>query len=164
MTGTKKALIGLGVVAVLGASVYANFRFKRTTGVEVTAEKIELRDLEAIVTASGKIQPKKSVQISAETVGKVVNLAVNEGDMVRAGQPLLQIDPRNLETAVQNREASLATAKSTLESTKTQVENARVALKQAQDDFTRQESLWKAQLTTRDAYERAANQVRSMES
>ena len=72
----------------------------------MNVEKIERRDLEAIVSASGKIQPKKSVNISAETMGKVVNLTVNEGDMVKEGQPLLQIDPRNLETQVQNREAS----------------------------------------------------------
>ena len=44
-------------------------------------------------------------------MGKVVNVAVEEGDMVTKGQLLLQIDPRNLEIAVQNREASLATAR-----------------------------------------------------
>ncbi len=160
----KKILIAAGVVVVLGGIVYANFAFKRTTGAEVTTEKIERRDLEAIVSASGKIQPKKSVQISAETMGKVVGLTVNEGDIVKAGQPLLQIDPRNLETQVQNREASLATARSTLDQTKSQVDSARVGLKQAQDDFKRQESLWKEGLTTRDAYDRATNTVKTQES
>src|SRR5207237_888472 len=104
-----------------------------------------------------KIQPKKIVQISAETVGKVVNLGVKEGDMVKAGQALLQIDPRNIETQVQNREASLATARSTLDQTKSQVEGTKVSLKQAQDDFRRQEGLWKGGLTTKDAYDRAQN-------
>jgi HlyD family secretion protein len=123
MTTAKKSIVAGIVVLTIGGIVYANFAFKREAGLEVTVEKIEKRDLEAIVSASGKIQPKKIVQISAETVGKVVNLAVKEGDMVTAGQPLLQIDPRNLETQVQNREASLATAKSTLEQTRSQVEN-----------------------------------------
>src|SRR3990172_1543769 len=164
MSRAKTIVIGVGVIALLGAIVYANFRFKRTTGGEVSVEKIERRDLEAIVSASGKIQPKKSVQISAETVGKVVNLQVNEGDMVKAGQALLQIDPRNLETQVQNREASLATARSTLEQMRSQIETARVALEQAQDDFKRQEGLWQGGLTTRDAYERSANGVRTMET
>jgi HlyD family secretion protein len=164
MTRTKKIVIALTVIVLLGALTYANFAFKRTTGAQVNIEKIERRDLEAIVSASGKIQPKRSVQISAETVGKVVNLQVNEGDMVKAGQPLLQIDPRNIETQVQNREASLATARSTLEQTRSQVENARLNLKQAQDDFKRQEGLWNSGLTTRDSYERSANSVRTMES
>src|SRR5260221_2737452 len=160
----KKILIAAGVVVVLGGIVYANFAFKRTTGAEVTTEKIERRDLEAIVSASGKIQPKKSVQISAETMGKVVGLTVNEGDIVKAGQPLLQIDPRNLETQVQNREASLATARSTLDQTKSQVDSARVGLKQAQDDFKRQESLWKEGLTTRERHDRATKTVKTQES
>ena len=160
----KKIIIGAVIVLVLAAIVYANFAFKRSPGIEVNVEKIERRDLEAIVSASGKIQPKKSVSISAETMGKVVNLTVNEGDFVKAGQPLLQIDPRNLETQVQNREASLSAARSTLEQTKAQVENARTALKQAQDDFKRQESLWKQGLTTKELYDRAANTVQTQET
>ncbi len=70
----KKLFIGIGVVALLGAMAYANIVFKKDTGIEVTVEKIEKRDLEAIVSASGKIQPKRSVNISAETMGKVVGL------------------------------------------------------------------------------------------
>src|SRR5262245_57602379 len=103
----KKILIGVIVIVVIGAIAYANLNFTRTTTVSVTTEKIERRDLESIVSASGKIQPKRSVNISAETMGKVVGLSVNEGDFVKVGQPLLQIDPKNLETTVQNREASL---------------------------------------------------------
>lgn len=164
MTRKKKIIIGAVIVLVLAGIVYANFAFKRAPGIEINVEKIERRDLEAIVSASGKIQPKKSVSISAETMGKVVNLTVNEGDFVKAGQPLLQIDPRNLETQVQNREASLSAARSTLEQTKAQVENARTALKQAQDDFKRQESLWKQGLTTKELYDRAANTVQTQET
>ena len=164
MSGTKKVFIAVGIIAVLGGIVYANFAFKRTAGTEVTVDKIEQRDLEAIVSASGKIQPKKSVQISAETMGKVVNLSVREGDIVKAGQPLLQIDPRTLETQVQNHEASLATARSMLDQTKSQVDTAKVALRQAQYDFTRQEGLWKNGLTTKDAYDRAKNTVNTAET
>ena len=57
MSRNKKILIGLVIVAILGAIVYANLTFTRTTGIEVTTEKIETRDLEAIVSASGTIQP-----------------------------------------------------------------------------------------------------------
>jgi HlyD family secretion protein len=99
------------------------------------------------------------VDISAETMGKVVNLAVNEGDIVTKGQPLLQIDPRNLETAVLNREASLASARSQLDQTKAQIENSKVALKEAEDNLRRQEQLWKGSLLPRDQYERALNEV-----
>ena len=155
----KKIIIAAVVIVVLGGLAIANFSMKRTPGVTVTTEKVERRDLEAIVSASGKIQPKRSVNISAETMGKVVDLRVNEGDLVKAGQPLLQIDPRNLETRLENTEASLATAKSQLEQTRAQVENSRVALQQAKDTLKRAEAQMAAGLIPRQEFERAQNDV-----
>jgi HlyD family secretion protein len=160
MTRSRKVLIGAGVVVLLGGLGYANVRLKRTTTTSVTVEKTTRHDLEAIVSASGKIQPKRQVDISAETVGKVVNLGVAEGDMVKRGQLLLQIDPRNLESAVQNHEASLASARTQLEQARAQVENAKVTLKQTQDTLKRQQDLYKEGLLARDAYERAENDVK----
>jgi HlyD family secretion protein len=153
----KKLIIGLVVVVAFAAIAYANLGLQRSTAPEVTTEEIRERDLEAIVSASGAIEPKSTVDISAETMGKVVNLAVVEGERVSAGQFLLQIDPRNLETQVRNREASLASARSRLEQTKAQIENNRLALQQAQDNLRRQEELWNAELIPREQYERAIN-------
>ena len=164
MTRKKKLFIGLGIVVVLGGIAYANLGMNRTTGITVTVEKVAKLDLEAIVSASGKIQPKRQVNISAETMGKVVNLTVNEGEEVKRGQLLLEIDPRNLETAVQNREASLNTAKAQLEQTKSQIENSRIALRQAQDNLRRQEGMWKAGLLAKDVFERAQNDVKMRET
>lgn len=164
MTRRKKLLIGAGIVLLLGAMGYANFAFNRTDAVQVTVEKVARHDLEAIVSASGKIRANKTVNISAETMGKIVNLAVTEGQRVKRGQLLLEIDPRNLETMVQNREASLASARSQLEQTRAQIANAQVALKQAQDTLRRQEDMWRAGLIPRDTYERAVNDVAMRET
>lgn len=160
----RKLLIALGVIVVLGGIAFANFRFRRTTATSVTVEAVARHNLEAVVSASGKVEAKRSVDISAEMVGKVVNLQVAEGDVVKIGQPLLQIDPRNLETIVQNREASLATARSVLDQTRAQVENSRLALKQAREALARQEGLWKNGLLARDLYERAQNDVEMRET
>src|ERR1043166_214465 len=92
----KNVLIALGVVLVAAAVVGANLYFKRDKGLSVTTDVIRTRDLEAVVSASGKVQPKRLVKISAETSGRVVNLAVNEGDRIKKGQFLLQIDPKSL--------------------------------------------------------------------
>jgi multidrug efflux pump subunit AcrA (membrane-fusion protein) len=156
----KKLIIGGLIVVVIGAVVYANLNFKRSTGVEVNTEKIAMRDLEAVVSASGKIRPKKSVNISADTMGKVVGLAVNEGDIVQAGQFLLQIDPRNLQTQVNRTGASLAAAQSQLAETRTSVENARTNLKVAQDNLERQRELIKQGLTPRETVDRAESDVK----
>ena len=159
MTRKKKWLIGIGLVVVLGALAIANLSLKRPTGVTVNTEKIETRDLEAIVSASGKVQAKSSVNISAETMGKVVALNVREGDIVKQGQTLLQIDARNLETQVQNREASLASAKLQLDQTRAQIENAKVALREAEETLKRQEQMFKNGLLPRETYDRVVNDV-----
>jgi len=160
----KNILITVGVVLVAAAVVGANFYFGRDSGLTVTTEQIKARDLEAIVSASGKIQPKRLVNITAETAGRVVNLAVNEGDRIHVGQFLLQIDPKSLRTRVDSGEASLQVAQASLEQMRQSVETARVQLEQAKQNLTRQQMLWKQQLTTRESLERAENDVRTAES
>ncbi len=160
----KKLFIGIGVVALLGAMAYANIVFKKDTGIEVTVEKIEKRDLEAIVSASGKIQPKRSVNISAETMGKVVGLAVNEGDVVKQGQFLLQVDPRNLQTAVDSREASLAASRSSIEELKKNRDTVSLTLKNYQEILRRQTELFKGGLVTREALDQAQLAVNSTQA
>lgn len=156
----KKLIIGLVVIVGLAAVIYANTSRTRTPGVTVETETIGRHDLESIVTASGKIRPQRSVNISAETMGKVVGLAVKEGDTVTAGQFLLQIDPRNLQTQVNSREASLAAARSQLAETRRSLENVRTNLKQAEDNLGRQQELFKAGLTPRETLDRAENEVK----
>jgi HlyD family secretion protein len=160
----KNILITVGVVLLAAAVVGANFYFGRDSGLTVTTEQIKARDLEAIVSASGKIQPKRLVNITAETAGRVVNLAVNEGDRIHVGQFLLQIDPKSLRTRVDSGEASLQVAQASLEQMRQSVETARVQLEQAKQNLTRQQMLWKQQLTTRESLERAENDVRTAES
>jgi HlyD family secretion protein len=160
MSGKKKIFIGAGIVLVLGAVAYANVKFKRTDGIEVTTEGVQKRRLEAIVSASGKIQPKRDVNISADTMGRVTDLAVEEGDRVTKGQFLLQIDPRNLRSAVQRTEASLAAASSQVEQLRVAIESSKVALKQAEDNYTRQQNLWKGGLTTRETLERSESDLK----
>jgi len=163
MTRKKIAILVLIVIAT-GAVVAANLYLKRDTGARVTAEDIKARDLEAIVSASGKIQPKRQVNVSANTTGRVTRLAVEEGQRVKAGQFLLEIDPRSLAGQLQRGEASVAAAKSSLQSARTAVETGKVNLELAQQNLKRQQELWKEGLTTKETLERAQNDLAVRES
>jgi HlyD family secretion protein len=160
MSRNKKILIGLLVVVVLGAIAYANVAFSRSPGTTVSAEKIEKRDLESIVSASGTIQPIRQVNVGAPTAGTVVELDVREGDVVKKGQFLMQIDPRNLQIQVDSQNASLAAARSQLEESRRSIESARAAVAQSQAAFQRQEGLMKNGLTSKEAYEAAENDLK----
>jgi HlyD family secretion protein len=155
MTRKKKVLIGVGVVLILGAIAFANFKFKKSEGVAVNVETIKTRDLEAIVSASGKIQPERLVNISADTMGRVTDLRFEEGDRVKKGQFLLQIDPRLLKSAVEQGQASLQASRSQIEQLRVAAESARAAFGQAKTEYDRQQQLWKQGLTTRQALDTA---------
>src|SRR5436309_15655102 len=160
----RTVFIASGVILLVAAVVAANLWFKKENGLSVTTETIKARDLEAIVSASGKIQPKRLVNISADTSGRVVELAVNEGDRIRKGQFLLLIDPRSLRTRVDGNAASLRVAEASLEQTRQAVESARVMVEQARINLKRQQDLWKRQLTTRAELDKAENDFKSAES
>src|SRR5579871_2342011 len=152
---TKKILIGVGIVAILAAIVYANLNFTKSSGITVTTEKIAKRDLEAIVTASGTIEPIRSMNVGAESPGRVVDLQVNEGDYVTKGQFLLQVDPRDLQIQADSQAAGLGAGQSSIEESKHNLESLKVQANQAEIAFHRQEQLLKSELTSRDAYDNA---------
>ena len=160
----KNILIAIGIILVAAAVVAANLWFASDSALAVTTEAVKARDLEAIVSASGKIQPKRLVNISADTSGRVVDLAVNEGDRVTKGQFLLQIDPRSLRTRVDSGTASLSAAEASLDQQRQSIQTARVQFDQAERTFARQQDLWKQQLSTREALDKAESDVRAAES
>ena len=159
MTGSRKAALVVAILAVGGALVYVNLTFERATGPEVEVEAVERRSLEAVVSASGKIEPKLSVDISASTMGRVTRLAFNEGDRVVSGQFLLEIDPETLRAAVDRGEAGLQASRSTQRQTQVAVASARVNLQLARDNLERQQNLWELRLISRETYELAASDV-----
>jgi len=160
----KNTFIALGVVLVIAAVVGANFYFKRDTGLPVTVESVKTRDLEQIVSASGKIQAERTVNISSDTVGRVVNLAVDEGQRVRRGQFLLQIDPKPLASRVDNGTASVKAAEVTLDQMQQAVVTGRMQVELAQQNLKRQEDLWKQELTTKETYDKAVNDLKVAQS
>ena len=159
MTRKKKIIIGIVLLVIVAAGVGSSFYFRRPQHLQVAAETIRKRDLEAIVSASGKIQPKRQVNISANTMGRVTRLAVEEGQRVKQGQFLLEIDPRSLSGQLQRGEAGVAAAQSSLQQSRTLVEQARATLELADQNLKRQQELWKEGLTTKEAFDRAQNDV-----
>jgi HlyD family secretion protein len=161
---TKKILISVGVVVLLAALAGANFYFKRETGTQVALEAVKTRDLEAIVSASGKIQAKRYVDMSAVQMGRVTRLAVEEGDRVKAGQFLLEIDPNSLRGTVERSEASVAAARSSLAQARVNVETAKANLSLAKEQANRQRELWKQGLTTREMLDQAESLLKVRET
>ena len=108
MSRTLKTSIVAVLITLTGGGIYFGYRYFWSPEIpEVDAEPILRRNLQALVSASGTIQPQLTVDISANVMGRVTQLSVNEGDRVVAGQFLLQIDPESLQSVVERGEASL---------------------------------------------------------
>jgi HlyD family secretion protein len=134
MNPKTKVIIGvIGLIAIVTASTVQASR-GRTTGVEVRTEGVELRDLVQVVTASGNIRARRTVDVSSEVSAKVAQLLIDEGDDVVRGQVLLRLEPDLYQAAVSRNEASLAQA----EAQQTQQE---ANLLQAERDLNRLLSL-----------------------
>lgn len=160
----KRTLGALLFLAIVGAAALWYARFGAAEMVAANVEVIRQRDLEATVIASGKVRPKRQVNVSANTVGKVTRLGVKEGQRVAAGQFLLEIDPRSLAGQLQRGEASVAAARSGLAQTRTTIDQVWAQLELSRQHLARQHELWKEGLTTRDALDRAENEVRVREA
>src|SRR5437667_12893224 len=103
---TVAGAIALAIV-IIGVTSAMKGRNKAT---EVRMEKVQRRDLVASVTASGQVQPHTKVDISADISGRIVRLAVKGGQMVTAGEFLLESDPSHYRAAVERSTAAGAAA------------------------------------------------------
>ena len=164
MSGKRKVLIGGAAVLVGAALALLNLRFARAGDPEVDVERIARRNLAAIVSASGTVEPQLAVDISSSVMGRVTRLAVAEGERVAAGQLLLQIDPESLRAAVDSGAAALRAAESGLDQARVAVETARVNLERAREQLDRQQDLWELRLVSRDDYDQARRDVELRET
>jgi HlyD family secretion protein len=135
MSKRTKIILGLGAAVVVVGALTAFIRGRDKDVPRVTTAKVEKMDLVSKVTANGKIQAKRKVDMSALVMGQIVNLAVKEGDHVKRGQLLLQIDRVQLAAQAQGREASLAAMRHDLDAAKANAEQAKLDYERAKQNF-----------------------------
>ncbi len=131
---TKIILSVVAAVIVIGA-LTAFIRGRDKDVPRVTTAKVEKLDLVSKVTANGKIQAQRKVDMSALVMGQIVNLAVKEGDHVKRGQLLLQIDRVQLAAQAQGREASMEAMRHDLEAAKSTAAQAKFDYERAAANF-----------------------------
>ncbi|HXB23103.1 MAG TPA: efflux RND transporter periplasmic adaptor subunit [Gemmatimonadaceae bacterium] len=130
MRSEAKWIVVLSVVGaiVLGGVLIAAAKSKKST--EVRIEPVAYRDLVASVTASGQVVPHTKVDVSTDISGRIISLPVKEGDMVKKGQLLLQIDPALYQAQLEHDKAALAGARAA-------AVQSNASLSQAQHNYDR---------------------------
>jgi HlyD family secretion protein len=129
----KRIVVGAVIVIALAVIVGMNVYRAREKAVEVDVAVIGRQDLVAKVSGSGRIEARKSVSTTSNVVGKVLEVAVEEGDSVERGQLILRIDPGERTTLVDQAKALLARAEAQATLAAAELRQAEVELQRTKD-------------------------------
>ena len=153
---TRKLLIIIGIIAVVVAIPLLQARLRGGPTVDVQAEKLEPRTIRSSVLASGRLVHEEQVKISTEEIGKVTAIYVAEGDTVKKGQLLLQIDDQRYRAAVEQNEAAAQVQKMAIERQELQLENLST-------QWDRQKELHERKLIDDNTFDTVTNNVKIAE-
>jgi len=148
MTKKKKILLIILGAVVVTVLLVMSLRGNNTKRTNVSADEVQKRDIIEIVSASGNVQPKTKVNITAEISAEIIKLAVKDGDTVRMGQLLILLDTVQLRSDVDQ-------ALYNVNEVNAHLEGAKAALDNAKEEFDRQQSLYDRTLTSETAYKNA---------
>ena len=143
-----------GVLVVGAGAAVARNRNKATP---VLTARVVTQDIVSKVTANGKIQAENKVEMSALVQGQVVNLSVREGDKVKKGDFLLQID-RNRAAAEE------AGSSAALKASLSDRDSARENMAQAEREFERARRNYEARITSEADFQRARSGLETARS
>ncbi len=138
----KKIAIGVGVVVVLAAIVGFTVYQSGKNVVTVQTGKVQREDLSSVVSASGEIKPKTYVNIGANAYGKITHLYVKEGDHVKKGQLLAQLENVQSSADVSANQASVEAAETDAIAADAALRTSDADLLRAQADYERNKLDW----------------------
>lgn len=115
MSKGKKIALSVVALIVVGGVIAGSVARESRNKVEVQTGKVTMKDLVSKVSASGEIRPKRFVNVSSDTSGRIVDLLIQEGDVVKRGQVLARIDAKRYEEGARQSEAGLAASRSELD-------------------------------------------------
>lgn len=148
---SKKPIVIFAVFAVIILIVILNLQSQREKAIKVTVEKASRQDLTSLVSASGEIKPKKSVNISAHIMGRIIKIGVEEGQYVKTGEFLLKLEATQYEANADRDRAYIRTLKAELI-------KAEATLKKDRNVYERQKHLFDEQLISQEEMETALAQ------
>ncbi len=168
---SRKAIILLVVVIVLIVVAAIVYSGRQEDGTRVFTQQVEKRDIQEVVSASGKIFPQTEVKISSDVSGEVVELYVEEGDSVVPNQLLAKIDADAYQSqvargvaGVNSSKAQLANSKAQINNQKAQREQILAQLENARDILKRNQQLFQDEVVSQAELETAQANVRSLEA
>ncbi len=156
----KKVLIGVGVALVLVIIVSVTVYQSRKNLVTVQTGKAQKQNLASVVSASGEIKPKTYANIGANAMGRIIKLHVKEGDRVRKGQLLAQLenvqslaDVNAMRASVEAAQTDAVASDAALKTSLADLNRAKSDAEHAKLDWDRAQGLYNAALIAKQDYD-----------
>ncbi len=131
-----KIIVGAVAAVVVIIIIVGSILATRTDTPEVTVVKLETRkELRSTVTSSGEVRPIQFMNLTSEVQGRIEEIYVKEGDQVTKGQPLVRLDPNQLQSNTDAQVAALQGAQDDVRVSQSQVTAAQNNLAQSQQQF-----------------------------
>src|SRR5687768_15498604 len=135
MKRRTKIIIAIVAILAIAGITGASIAPRGKEGTPVTFGKVERTDLTSKVSSNGQIDAQRKVDLSANVMGQIVNLAVREGDVVKKGDFLLQIDQKQLAASAQGAAASMRAIFSDLDAARANHAEAQRIYERARNNF-----------------------------
>src|SRR5580765_1351666 len=132
MSRKKKIIIGVAAGTVLLIVVIGSILATRTDVPEVTTVVVQPKTLSSTVTSSGEVRPQQYQNITSEVQGRIEDIYVVEGQNVNKGDPLVRLDPNQLQSNTDAQLAAYQAAQNDVGVQQSQVAAANNQLSQAQ--------------------------------
>jgi len=149
----KKVLIISAVIILIAIIIFINLRAQREKSIAITVEKVKKENLISKISASGEVKPKKSVNISALIAGRIIKIAVEEGQIINKNDLLLKLESTQYEASADRDRAYIRSLQAEKIKAEAQLENDK-------RNFQRKESLFKKELISSEELESAQAQYR----
>jgi len=149
--GKKKIIIISAIILFIAIIIFINLQAQREKSISVTVEKVEKENLVSKISASGEVKPKKSVNISALIAGRIIKIAVDEGQMVKKNDLLLKLESTQYEASADRDSAYIHSLQAEKIKAEAQLENDKRILQ-------RKESLFNKELISREELESTQTQ------
>lgn len=163
--GLIAILVGVVIAIFGGRDIFGAFMgWRASDGLESRTTAVREGSLSESVSAPGFVEPVSKVDISAQISARVMALPLREGDAVKKGELVVQLDDRNLKAVLASTTARRDGEQARLQAERARIEGPKQSLENAKRNLERQRKLFETGDVSRQALEDAMVRVQEIEA
>ena len=146
-----KTIVKAAIVLLIAGIV---FYFWKLAPVKVQTFEVKYSPIQQTVFGTGTLEGKNRLAVSPRETGAICELYADQGDMVKAGTLLVEMDSKDIVQQLKVAEAELTVAQAALQRIDAEIRSAKANLEYADSMFKRSEKLLSGNIESRSTYDK----------